>query len=146
MSARDGGNGMTASALRSVPTVDDIRDRIGDLPRMTLPRLEEVGRQADETVDRLRGRPVRPAWFRPVLVIGVLGIMAAIAAMAMSWGRSRAGRWNNDDAIDSLDRMSEPGSPNGSIGSETPAMGGFGSPSLTTTGGVTFDDREAEVR
>jgi hypothetical protein len=137
---------MTASALRSVPTVDDIRDRLGDLPRMSLPRLEDFGRQADETVDRLRGRPVRPVWFRSVLVIGVLGVMAVIAAMAMSWTRSRTARLTNDDAIDRLDRMSEPGRLNGGLNHDAPAMGGFASPSLTTTGGVSFDDHEAKVR
>jgi hypothetical protein len=137
---------MTAPALRIVPNVDDIRDRIGDLPRMTMPRLEEVGRQADATVDRLRGRPARPSWLRPLLVIGVIGVVAALAAMAMSWTRSRAGRWTNDDAIDRFDRLSEPVSPDGGTSADQPAMGGFGSPSLTTTGGVSFDDHEAEVR
>jgi hypothetical protein len=133
---------MTAPALRIVPTVDDIRDRIGDLPRMTMPRLEEVGRQADATVDRLRGRPARPSWLRPLLVVGVIGVVVAIAAMALSWTRGRPGRWTNDDAIDRLDRMSEPAG----TAADLPAMGGFGSPSLTTTGGVSLDDHGAEVR
>ena len=135
---------MTAPALRVVPTVDDIRDRLGDLSRMAMPRLEEVGRQADATVDRLRGRPARPSWLRPLLVIGVFGVVAAIAATAMSWTRGRAGRLSDEDAIDRLDRMSESGSQDG--GTAQPAMGGFGSPSLTTTGGISFDDHEVEVR
>ena len=137
---------MTAPALRIVPNVDDIRDRIGDLPRMSMPRLEEVGRQADATVDRLRGRPARPSWLRPLLVIGLIGIASAFAAMAMSWTRSRPGRWTNDDAIDRLDRMSEPGSPDGGPAADMPAIGGFGSPSLTTTSGIAADDHEVEVR
>jgi hypothetical protein len=137
---------MTSPALRIVPTVDDIRDRMGDLPRIPIPRLEDIGRQADETVDRLRGRPARPFWLRPVLVIGFLGVIAAIGAVAMSWSRGRSGRWADEDAIDRLDRISESGGQDGSPSMDSSAIGGFTAPSLTSSGGVAMDDREAEVR
>lgn len=144
---------MTAPALRMVPSMDDVRDRVDDirdrvtaLP-MTLPRFEEVGRQADMTVDRLRGRPARPFWFKPLLVIGVVGIVAALAAMATSWSRSRASRLMDDDALDQLDRMSEPSAPGHETGSAD-TMGspaGFGTATFIETSTIGLDDQQVDL-
>ena len=46
-----------ASMLRAVePARDALLDRLPDPSQMDLPSLELLGRRADETVDRLRGR------------------------------------------------------------------------------------------
>lgn len=102
---------MTAPTLRAVePSMDRLRARLPDLARMDLPSLEVLGRRADGTVDRLRGRPRRPAW--PWLRIGigvVVGLVAVVTAVALStWSRRGSAPWS-DDALDGLDRAREPG-------------------------------------
>lgn len=145
---------MTAPALRIVPSMDDVRDRVDDVrdlvasvPHMTMPRLQDVGRQADETVDRLLGRPARPFWFKPVLVIGVVGVMAAIAAMAVSWTRGRPGRLMDEDAIDQMDQLSDPLVPalDQTAGDPISGLAPFGSSTVVETGITSLNDQQADV-
>jgi hypothetical protein len=118
--------------------VDDVRDRVASVPHMSMPRLQEVGRQADQTVDRFLGRPARRSWLKPLLVIGVLGVMAAVAAMAMSWSRNRPSRLTDEDAIDemALDVTS---------GESMPGMAGFATATVVETGTIGLSDELADV-
>ena len=145
---------MTAPALRLVPFMDDVRDRadevrdrVASVSHMEMPRFQDVGRQAGETVDRLLGRPARPFWFKPLLVIGVVGVMAAIAAMAVSWTRGRPGRLMDEDAIDQMDRMSESLTPALDVTSGDPisGMAPFGSATIVETGITSLNDQQADV-
>ncbi|TAK00915.1 MAG: hypothetical protein EPO36_06920 [Chloroflexota bacterium] len=101
---------MTASLLRAVePTRDALLERLPDPAHMDLPSLELLGRRADETVDRLRGRERRPPWAWLLGALAIAGIAVVTASVVMSWTRQGAGHVR-DEAPDELDRMSEPGS------------------------------------
>ena len=136
---------MNAPALRLVPTVDEVRDHLPDMPHVNLPSFQDVGRQADATVGRLRGRPARPSWLRPLLVVGVIGVLAAIAATAMTWARNRPRRWIDDDA-DGLTVIGEPIGVNPDLDVDPSGLGAFGSPGLATSNAGTPADRGAKVR
>lgn len=145
---------MTAPALRIIPSMDDVRDRVEDvrdrvtaLQQTALPRFEEVRRQADITVDRLRGRPVRPFWFKPLIVIGAAGLLAALVAMVTSWSRNRASRLMDDDALDHLDRMSEPPA-SGLEARSVDAVddvAGFGTATTIETRAIGLDGQQADI-
>jgi hypothetical protein len=96
--------------LRAVePARDAILDRLPDPSQMDLPSLEVLGRRADETVDRLRGRPRRPGWAWLLGAVVIAGIALVTASVLMSWSRNRA-EPAHDDALEDFDRMSESGS------------------------------------
>jgi hypothetical protein len=105
---------MTAtSMLRAVePARDALLDRLPDPSQMDLPSLELLGRRADETVDRWRGRPRRPGWLWLLGGAVIVGLAIAAASMAMSWSRNR-GEPDDPDALAGMDRMSEAGSLDG---------------------------------
>lgn len=95
-----------ASMLRAVePARDALLDRLPDPSQMDLPSLELLGRRADETVDRLRGRPRRPGWLWLLGGAMIVGLAIAAASMVMSWSRNH-GEPVDDDALEGLDRMS----------------------------------------
>lgn len=97
---------MTASTLRAGEPIGDASlDRLSDL-------AERLGHQAEAAVDRVRGRPRRPgpSW---LLRAGLLVVLAVVAGvMAMTWVRTRGSTSRADalEALEGLDRMSEPGS------------------------------------
>jgi hypothetical protein len=102
-----------ASMLRAVePARDALLDRLPDPSQMDLPSLELLGRRADETVDRWRGRPRRPGWLWLLAGAVIVGLAIAAASMAMSWSRNRS-EPDDTDALEGLDRMSEAGSLDG---------------------------------
>lgn len=104
---------MTGSILRAVePARDALVERLPDPPRLNLSVIRDLGREADETVDEVRGHRRRPVLGWLVGAAIVLGLTAAVAAMAMSWSRAR-GRHSMPDAVEGLDQMSEPGSLDG---------------------------------
>lgn len=132
---------MTASMLRAFePTKDsllDARDSLMDardslldhLPdpaKIDLPSLERLGRRADETVDRARGRSRRPLWAWVLGAVVVGGIALVATSLVMTWNRNRTETWR-DDALDGLDRMSEddalPGSDLGATADLSPVTG-----------------------
>jgi len=102
-----------ASMLRAVePARDALVDRLPDPSQMNLPSLELLGRRADESVDRWRGRPRRPGWLWLLGGAVIVGLAIAAASVAMSWSRSH-GEPADEDALEGLDRMSEAGSLDG---------------------------------
>lgn len=92
---------MTAAMLRAVePARDTVLDRLPDPARVVLPSLELLGRRADETVDRLRGRSRRPAWGRWLIGAAAIGgIVLVVASVALTWTRSSRGEPDGDDAL-----------------------------------------------
>ena len=130
---------MTAPALRIIPFMDDVRDHVDDvrdrvttMPNVALPRFQEVGRQADQTLDRVLGRPARSSRFKPLLVIGVVGIIATLTAMAMSWTRGRAGRLAAAD-IDAA------------AGDPMSGLAGSGTATIFETDRIGLGDQQADV-
>jgi hypothetical protein len=74
-------NPMTSTSPLHIDSADlaRLKDRMPDLSAMDLPRLEAVGRTADDTIDRLLGRSRAPMW--PWLATGI-GLIAIIGAIA----------------------------------------------------------------
>jgi hypothetical protein len=102
-----------ATMLRAVePARDALLDRLPDPSQVDLPSLELLGRRADETVDRWRGRPRRPGWLWLLGGAVIVGLAIAAASMAMSWSRNR-GEPADTDALEDLDGMNEAGSLDG---------------------------------
>ena len=56
-----------------------LKDRMPDLSAIDLPRLEVVGKNADQTLDRLLGRSRTPAWAWVATGVGLIAIIGAIA-------------------------------------------------------------------
>ncbi len=73
-------------------TVEELRKRVPNLSEIELPALPsmgQVGRSADETIDRLLGRSRKPAWpwiAAGIALVAVLGLLAAYLA----WFRTAA--------------------------------------------------------
>ncbi|MCI0583546.1 MAG: hypothetical protein L0227_11785 [Chloroflexi bacterium] len=104
---------MTASTLRALePTGDASLDRPSELAEALGQGAQALGQGAEAALDRLRGRPPRPAlaWF--VGAAAIVGLAIVIGAAAMSWARTR-GAALRPDSLESLDRMSEPGALDG---------------------------------
>ena len=97
---------MTAIVLPDVDrkTIDELRKRIPDLseidwpsmPKVELPKMREVSKTADQTLDRLLGRSKAPVWPWVAAGIGLVAVVGAIAAY-FAWMRRPA--WDaSDDA------------------------------------------------
>jgi len=61
------------------PDLARLKDRVSDLSALDLPKLEVVGRTADDTIDRLLGRSRAPVWPWIATGIGLIAILGAIA-------------------------------------------------------------------
>jgi hypothetical protein len=71
-------------------TIDELRKRIPDLKEIelpSLPKMEQVGKTADETIDRLLGRSKAPVWPWVAAGIGLVAIAGAVAAYFAFWRR-----------------------------------------------------------
>lgn len=73
---------------------DQMKDQMADLTKMDLskvdlPKLEGVGRTADETIDRLLGRSRPRVWPWVAASVGLLAVVGTIAA-AFMWLRRPA--------------------------------------------------------
>ena len=103
----------SASVLRAIePTKVALLDRLPNPSQIELPSLELLGRRADETVDRLRGRPRRPGWAWIIGALVITGVAIAAASVVMSRNRNRAESWR-DDAAEGADRTGASGSLDG---------------------------------
>ena len=79
---------------------DQMKDQMADLTRMVLskvdlPKLEGVGRTADETIDRLLGRSRMRAWPWVAASVGLVAVVGTIAA-AFMWLRRPATMTSSD--------------------------------------------------
>lgn len=100
-------------------TIEELRKKLPnlsefELPKMELPKLENVGKTADETIDRLLGRQKAPVWPWVAAGIGLVALVGAVAAYFAFWRRPSwetpsepwtattddLGSTNRDDATD----------------------------------------------
>lgn len=110
---------MTAIVLPDVDrkTIDELRKRIPNLseidlpslPRMELPTMKAVSKSADQTLDRLLGRSKAPVWPWVAAGIGLVAVIAAIAAY-FAWMRrpaweSSGDTWSPTSADTSTDNV-----------------------------------------
>ena len=96
---------MTAIVLPDLDrkTIDELRKRIPNLseidlpslPKMELPKMQEVSKTADQTIDRLLGRSRAPIWPWVAAGIGLVAVIGAIAAY-FAWMRKPAWESSGD--------------------------------------------------
>ena len=86
---------MTAFVLPNLDqsTIDELRKRIPDLSEIDLPSLEKVGKDvgktADQTIDRLLGRNKMSIWPWVAASIGLAAVIGAVGAW-FAWMRKPA--------------------------------------------------------
>lgn len=91
---------MTAFVLPNLDqsTIDELRKRIPDMSEFDIPKLEklgkDVGKGADQAIDRLLGRQSSPVWPWIAGSIALAAIVGAVAAW-FTWFR-------RPDSMDSL--------------------------------------------
>jgi hypothetical protein len=83
---------MTAIVLPDIDksTIDELRKRIPDLKEIELPampKMENVAKTADETIDRLLGRSKAPVWPWVAAGLGLVAVIGAVAAYFAFWRR-----------------------------------------------------------
>ena len=87
---------MTAIVLPDIDkaTIDELRKKLPDLREIELPTMKEVketakdvGKTADETIDRLLGRSKAPVWPWVAAGIGLVAVLGAVAAYIAWWRR-----------------------------------------------------------
>lgn len=85
---------MTAFTLPEVDrsTIDELKKRFPSLSEIELPKMEHVGKTADEAVDRLLGRSKAPVW--PWIATGI-GLVAVIGAIAAYFAWLRRPTWDS---------------------------------------------------
>ncbi len=88
---------MTAFVLPEIDrsTVDELRKRFPNLAEIELPKMEQVGKSADQAVDRLLGRSRNPVW--PWVAAGI-GLVAVIGAVAAYFAWFRRPSWESTEA------------------------------------------------
>ncbi|HUG30247.1 MAG TPA: hypothetical protein VMQ65_07045 [Candidatus Limnocylindria bacterium] len=85
---------MTAFTLPEIDrsTLDELKKRFPSLSEIELPKMENVGKSADEAVDRLLGRSKAPVW--PWIATGI-GLVAVIGAIAAYFAWFRRPTWES---------------------------------------------------
>ena len=87
---------MTAIVLPDIDkaTIDELRKKLPDLREIELPSMKEVsktanevGKTAEETIDRLLGRSKAPVWPWVAAGIGLVAVIGAVAAYFAWWRR-----------------------------------------------------------
>ena len=93
---------MTAFVLPNLDqsTIDELRKRIPDLSEIDLPKLEsvgkDVGKTADQALDRLLGRSRAPVWPWVAGSIALVAVLGAVAAW-FTWFRRPTDTLVDDD-------------------------------------------------
>ena len=92
---------MTAIVLPDVD-FDELKKKIPSLADIELPSIQEAGRKADETIDRVLGRAKMPVWpwIAGFVVVAVIGSIAAV------FGWTRRSSWTG--ATDDEPKRDEP--------------------------------------
>ncbi len=118
---------MTAIVLPDIDkaTIDELRKKLPDLREIelpSLPKMENVGKTADETIDRLLGRSRAPVWPWIAAGIGLVAVVGAIAAYFAWWRRptweSSSEPWAASTTEDDISVTS----PTTDIGTETTGL------------------------
>ncbi|HET9850941.1 MAG TPA: hypothetical protein VFP56_00380 [Candidatus Limnocylindrales bacterium] len=83
---------MTAIVLPDIDkaTIDELRKKLPDLREIELPdmpKMKDVGKTAEETIDRLLGRSKAPVWPWVAAGIGLVALVGAVAAYFAWWRR-----------------------------------------------------------
>lgn len=68
-------------------TIDELRKKLPDLREIELPKMEDVSKTADQTIDRLLGRSKAPVWPWVAAGIGLVAVIGAVAAYFAWWRR-----------------------------------------------------------
>lgn len=102
--------------------LDKLKNRMPDLSDFELPKLESVGRTADDTINRLLGRPRRSAWPWVGASLGIVAVVGVIAA-AFLWMR----RWAPEPALETAEAGTLPAVSTAGASSE------LGAPAVTET-------------
>jgi hypothetical protein len=102
---------MTAIVLPDIDrsTIEELKKKIPNLAEIELPeipKMEKVGKTADQTIDRLLGRQKAPVW--PWVAAGI-GLVAVIGALAAYFAWFRRPTWEASDTWSST--TPEPSSP-----------------------------------
>jgi hypothetical protein len=121
---------MTAPALPDIDraALEDLKKRLPDLSDVdiSLPRMEEIGRTADQTVDRLLGRSRAPAWPRVLAAVGLIAVLGLLVAW-MTWGRRPGWGPAPEDQLDTPVRGDATGlSDAGTYDPDAPGQGTMG--------------------
>ena len=75
-------------------TIERLKQRFPDLSNVDLPKMESVGKSADQTIDRLLGRSRAPIW---PWIAGAFALVAVIGTVAAYLG------WLRRPPMDSLE-------------------------------------------
>jgi hypothetical protein len=83
---------MTAIVLPDIDkaTLEEWRKKLPDLREIelpALPKMDDVSKTADQTIDRLLGRSKAPVWPWVAAGIGLVAVVGAIAAYFAWWRR-----------------------------------------------------------
>lgn len=83
---------MTAIVLPDIDkaTIDDLVRKLPDLREIelpNLPKMKDVSKTADDTIDRLLGRSRAPVWPWVAAGIAIVGVIGAVAAYITWWRR-----------------------------------------------------------
>ena len=116
---------MTAIVLPDIDrsTVEELRKKIPNLSEIELPQMpsmEQVGKTADDTIDRLLGRKKASVW--PWIAAGI-GLVAVIGALAAYFAWLRRPTWEASDPWSNNPTPSEPVTPATDDLTDRPATG-----------------------
>lgn len=83
---------MTAIVLPDIDkaTIDELRKKLPDLKEIelpSLPKMDHVTKTADDTINRLLGRQKAPVWPWIAAGLGVVAVIAGLAAYFAWWRR-----------------------------------------------------------
>lgn len=67
-------------------TIERLKERFPDLSNIELPKMEAVGKSANQTIDRLMGRSKAPMWPWFAAAFGLVAVIGTIAAY-LNWVR-----------------------------------------------------------